>query len=162
MFCNILISFDGSEDSQRALEQAIDLARTERARLTIITAVPHPSTLAYLPATAAVMGELASELEREAQDTLRNATEQVPHDVPVTTLLTHEPIRRALLDRIEDGHHDLLIMGSRGRGAVRSALLGSVSHYALHHSPIPVLIVHGCGDAAGQPAPEAVKLAAVS
>jgi nucleotide-binding universal stress UspA family protein len=62
--------------------------------------------------------------------------------VPVTTVLTEEPIRTALIRQIEAGHHDLVVMGSRGRGAVRSALLGSVSHFVLHHSPVPVLIVH--------------------
>ncbi len=56
--------------------------------------------------------------------------------------MTDQPIRTALLRQIEAGHHDLVAMGSRGRGAVRSALLGSVSHYILNHSPVPVLIVH--------------------
>ena len=57
-------------------------------------------------------------------------------------MLSERPIRAALSRQIAGGHHDLVVMGSRGRGAVRAALLGSVSHYVLHHSPIPVLIVH--------------------
>jgi len=48
----------------------------------------------------------------------------------------------ALIRQFKDGQHDLVVMGSRGRGAVRSALLGSASHYVLNHSPVPVLIVH--------------------
>ena len=60
----------------------------------------------------------------------------------MTAVLSEQPIRVALRRQIADGHHDLVVMGSRGRGAVRAALLGSVGHYVLHHSAIPVLIVH--------------------
>jgi nucleotide-binding universal stress UspA family protein len=78
-----------------------------------------------------------------AESVIRRAgRDRVPDDVPVTTTVTEEPIRSALIERVEAGHHDLIVMGSRGRGAVRSTLLGSVSHYVLHHSPLPVLIVH--------------------
>jgi nucleotide-binding universal stress UspA family protein len=56
-------------------------------------------------------------------------------------VLSEQPIRVALSRQIADGHHDLVVMGSRRRGAVRATLLGSVSHYILHHSHVPVLIV---------------------
>jgi len=78
----------------------------------------------------------------EAEAILRRARERVPDGVSATTVLSEQPIRAALLRQIADGHHDLVVMGSRGRGAVRAALLGSVSHHVLHHSPVPVLIVH--------------------
>jgi nucleotide-binding universal stress UspA family protein len=70
----------------------------------------------------------------------------VPNDLPVTTILTDTPIRAALLEQIKRGRHDLIVMGSRGRGAVRATLLGSVSHYVLNHSPIPALIFHANGE----------------
>ena len=60
----------------------------------------------------------------------------------MTTVLADEPIRIALIRQLEVGGHDLVVIGSRGRGAVRAALLGSVSHHVLHHSPVPVLIIH--------------------
>jgi nucleotide-binding universal stress UspA family protein len=141
MFHSILVPVDGSPDADQALAHAIDLAETEHARLTVMTAV------AELPPTAFMMagegtGKLLEEAHDQAAAILQRARDRVPDDLPVTTVLTDQPVRLALVRQIEDGHHDLVVMGSRGRGTVRAALLGSVSHYVLHHSPVPVLIVH--------------------
>jgi nucleotide-binding universal stress UspA family protein len=142
MFRNVLVSVDGSRHAEQALTEAIDIASSSRALLTILTAVPSPPGWVSLPMTAGATEQLAVELERESCEILRKAVSRVPDTVSVTTLLCHQPIREALMKRIEAGHHDLLVMGSRGRGALSASLLGSVSHYALNHSRIPVLIVH--------------------
>jgi nucleotide-binding universal stress UspA family protein len=142
VFRNILVGIDGSAHSERALGEAIDIATAHRSRLTILTAVPKPAAMSCVPLAAPVLPPLEKELERESQGIIRAAVERVPESVPVTTIVTRRPVRDALLEQIKKGNHDLLVMGSRGRGAIRSALLGSVSHHALHHSPIPVLIVH--------------------
>jgi nucleotide-binding universal stress UspA family protein len=142
MFRNILVCVDGSAHAERALSEAIDLAQVQRSRLTILTAIPRPPYWACSPITAAGIEPLAADLMAEAKRTLEAAVDRVPQSVPVTKILTHEPIRDALMARIRSGEHDLVVMGSRGRGALTSSLLGSVSHYALNHSEVPVLIVH--------------------
>lgn len=142
MFRNILVVVDGSPHAEHALAEAIDIATSSRARLTILTSIPRPPAWVNTPATAAACAPLATELERESNEILRNAVDRVPASVPLTKILTHEPIRAALMHRIQTANDDLLVMGSRGRGALSASLLGSVSHYALNHSPIPVLVVH--------------------
>lgn len=141
MFLNILIPVDGSPDADEALAQAIDLADSEHSRLTLMTGVVGSPALIYFGAGAAV-DEAIESAKAEADHILRSARDRVPDHLPVTTVLTDQPIRSAVIQQIEQGHHDLVVMGSRGRGAIRSALLGSVSYYVLHHSPVPVLIVH--------------------
>jgi nucleotide-binding universal stress UspA family protein len=148
MFRNILVLVDGSPHADRALSEAIDLATAERSRLTILTAVPRPPYWACTPATAAGIEGLIAELRKEAEETLRAAVARVPLNLPVTKILTEEPIRDAMIDRIASGEHDLVVMGSRGRGALSASVLGSVSHYALNHSHVPVLIVHADGETA--------------
>jgi nucleotide-binding universal stress UspA family protein len=142
MFHNILVSIDGSAHADQALSEAIDIAQAGRARLTLLTSVRSCPSWAYSPVSAGAARQLSAEFEREAQHVMRDAVARVPDDLPVTKIITHEPIRTALQKEIEAGRHDLVVMGSRGRGAVKSSLLGSVSHHALNHSPVPVLIVH--------------------
>ena len=149
MFRNILVAVDGSPDATEALRDAIDLAQSEHTRLTLVTAVPQiPATGLLVP--GAVTDDAIADTRAWAQAILRRALDQVPDHLPVSAVLTDRPIRPALIRQIKDGHHDLVVMGSRGRRAVRSALLGSVSHYVLHHSPVPVLIVHAQQSAAAE------------
>jgi nucleotide-binding universal stress UspA family protein len=141
MFHNILVAVDGSADADAALAHAIDLAQSEHTRLTLMTAVGE------LPLAVPLMAgdgpaQMTENVHREAETVIRHASDRVPADLPVTTVLSEEPIRHALIRQIHGGRHDLVVVGSRGRGAVRAALLGSVSHYVLNHSPIPVLVVH--------------------
>jgi nucleotide-binding universal stress UspA family protein len=142
MFRNILVAVDGSTDADEALAQAIDLAQSEHTRLTLIASVPGLPSAAYVGLTGPAFALMQADARSSAEAVLRRARERVPDDLPVTTILTDEPIRHALIDQIKRGGHDLIAMGSRGRGGMRAALLGSVSHYVLHHTPIPVLIVH--------------------
>jgi nucleotide-binding universal stress UspA family protein len=157
MFRNILVAVDGSADAEEALAQAIDLAQSENARLPLFSAVAAPPSGAYVGVSGEATANLIHEAEAEAHATLRTAVQRVPGDVSVTSVLSGEPVRPALVSQLAAGEHDLIVMGSRGRGALRSALLGSVSHYVLNHSPVPVLIVHAERHGASEPAAGAAR-----
>jgi nucleotide-binding universal stress UspA family protein len=142
MFRNILLATDGSADADQALTQAIDLAESEHARLTLFSAVVSPPAAAYFGAGGSAAAALAREAVIETETILREAVQRVPDGVSVSTVQSTEPAGPALIHQLKSGNHDLVVMGSRGRGALRSVLLGSVSHHVLHHSRVPLLIVH--------------------
>jgi nucleotide-binding universal stress UspA family protein len=153
MFRNILVCVDGSPQADGALNEAIDLAECQNSRLTLLTAVAHPPHWAATPMTAAAacVQPTCAELQHEADVTLRTAADRVPDEIPVTTLMSQAPIRDALICQINRGHYDLVVLGTRGRGALTAAVLGSVSHYALNHCSVPVLIVRAEGEDEPEP-----------
>jgi nucleotide-binding universal stress UspA family protein len=134
MFRNILVSVDGSAHSDRALDEAIDIARADQARITILTAITQPPVWAASAMAAGACAVTGAELEKEAVEVMRRAVSRVPDDIPVTTMISRKPIRAALMSRLSDSPHDLLVMGSRGRGALSASLLGSASDYARKRS----------------------------
>jgi nucleotide-binding universal stress UspA family protein len=148
MFHRFLVAFDGSSHASRALAEAIDLAVTNNGRLTLMTLVPEPSgwTLGGGFEVPIDLSELNEQIYRAHQTMLDEAVATVPDAVPVTKVLKHGAAGPSIVKEAEAGDHDLIVMGSRGRGELRSLLLGSVSHHVLQASPVPVLVVHVSGE----------------
>jgi len=137
MFKSILVAWDGSEHAKRALGEAVDLARTQDGRLTLLTvAAPLRVWPGYVPPIT------EADLISAAEKTLAEGEALVPEGIPVSGRAVAGDPGFELVKRAAAAEHDLIVMGSRGRGAVRSAFLGSVSHYVLNHASVPVLIVH--------------------
>jgi nucleotide-binding universal stress UspA family protein len=154
MFRSILVAVDGSPAATAALVHAIDLARAEGARLTLIGVATHPRWL--LAASPYVRLPTQEELDQRAEEALDRAEALVPEGIPVSTALRRGSIAEELLKRVEDGEHDLLVMGSRGLGRTGALVLGSVSRAVLARSRVPVLVVRA--DAAPTSAPEHEKV----
>lgn len=146
MFLNILVAIDGSSSSQLALAHAVDVARAHNARLTLITVAP---PLSSYTARAGVSGEtMRAELDTWAEDILKAAVEALPDDIIAHRLRPTGHAGREIVNELERGGYDLVVLGSRGRGRVQEGLLGSVNGYVHFHSTVPVLSVPDERDAA--------------
>ena len=143
MFRNVLVPIDGSPQAASALAEAVDLALASRASMTVITCMPSPSKARHGGGYAfGVDVHDVHAVEQECERLLRDAVDAVPAELPVTTAVMQGRPADAIVARARSGGHDLIVMGSRGHGDMRSLLLGSVSHQVLHTSPVAVLVVH--------------------
>lgn len=144
MFTKILVPVDGSPHAARAVSEAIDLAPNGRAELTLLAVVPDLSAwvVAGAGGAATSIDELTEQSERTFETTLEDAAQTVPASVKVSKLIAHGRPGPVIVDQVQSGGHDLVVMGMRGRGDVKSLLLGSVSHFVLHASGAATLIVH--------------------
>lgn len=142
MFRSILVAVDGSTHSDRALQEAIDLTAAGNGSLTLIS-VGAPPTI--WPSTYVVVVPDGA-LEDAAQKVVDEAAAKVPDNISVSKVLRMGRPADEIVATAKEQHHDLIVMGARGRGAATSLLLGSVSHAVLNQSPAAVLIVHDEGD----------------
>jgi nucleotide-binding universal stress UspA family protein len=138
----ILVGVDFSASSEQAFERALELARGAGGRLDVVhvhsLAVNAPIELFdRFPEELAEAGQL-----RICDDTLlRMAEAPLAQGVPTSVHLRLGDPTMGLLAAIEELRPDLVVLGSRGRGVLARALLGSVSHEVWLASPVPVTIV---------------------
>lgn len=137
---HVLVAFDASPEAELALAHAVAMAQVYRAKVTIVAVVPPPPLLAW-QAPGGMRGLHEAELQ-ELDKALRAAADGVPDDLSVTTQLLDGDPARELLRIARDGDFDVIVMGSRGRGRMTAALLGSVSNRIMHDAGVPVIVIH--------------------
>jgi nucleotide-binding universal stress UspA family protein len=147
MFKHLLVAVDGKEPSLRAVREAGEVAARDHASITLLTAFDLTGTATMSargvempPFGASTFGQLASDLTTHGNEILAEARALLPVDLEVTGLVVDGDPAEEILRRLETGDYDLVVLGSRGRGAAGSLLLGSVSQRVLHGSPVPVLV----------------------
>jgi nucleotide-binding universal stress UspA family protein len=130
------VGYDGSGESKRALDAAISIATATGAILQLIAAIPVFSQV--LPRPGMMPAPDYHQLVRDdLEGLLRTAAGGIDGAVVEWTVDEGEPAE-ALAARGRD--LDLLVVGSRGYGPVRRALLGGVSAKLIRSAPCPVLV----------------------
>ena len=138
---SIVVGVDGSPHAARALQWAIKQATVEHRRLTLAHSINSASP-AFIDAAIVDSRSSRSILEMAGQQVLEEARSTVERTAP--DLEVHEAFaladpRDVLLQLSEKA--SMLVVGSRGRGRVRSLLLGSVSAALVQHAHCPVVVV---------------------
>ncbi|MGA7477257.1 MAG: universal stress protein [Thermoplasmata archaeon] len=141
-FARIMVTIDGSPNSQDALATAIDLADRYGSELTILTIAPLVPV--YLPSTNPYVSTTVTESQvpryRELIDlAVKQAQES---GVTAVTGLCHEGVVvDEILSFLDTNPTDLVVVGSRGLSATKRLLIGSISSALVTHAPCPVLVV---------------------
>jgi nucleotide-binding universal stress UspA family protein len=136
----IVVGLDDSESSKRALAWAAEQAVADHRELTLVHTIS-AVTPAYLDAAEvdprrsheALLAQAEAVFAAAREDVARKAPDLVVHEV-----FSFEDPREQLLELSR--HAALVVVGSRGRGKIRSLLLGSVGVALVRHSACPVVI----------------------
>jgi nucleotide-binding universal stress UspA family protein len=148
----VVVGVDGSEPSRRAVDFVAALAVEPDVEVDVVAvaeSLPVASSLPFAAREAfrSLTAEVDEQQHARLRDVLARATRGLSERARVHThTLVGDPARQ-LLERAATA--DLLVVGSRGLGAVRRLLLGTVSEKVLQHAPCPVLIVKESGPPAG-------------
>lgn len=143
MYKHILIPTDGSEQSRKAIAHGIDLARTVRAKVTLLTvSMPIHAFAVDSGKNAAMETSPDSDAEGVARKRLKGGEDYAKRqevDARAEHVFSDQPYQ-AILDAAKQGPCDLIVMASHGYKGIQGMILGSETQKVLTHSGISVLV----------------------
>ncbi|MEO9277881.1 MAG: universal stress protein [Nitrososphaera sp.] len=149
---SILVPFDGSEYSKRALDEAIKISQNRDAQLLLAMAVTAPKVEpTALVISGMIKGGVNKALDKYAKEAIEKAHKLMQENVKycerkgidAAYKVTSGNPYDIILDLAQKNQVDLIVMGSQGlRGIKKVKVLGSVSRHVLENAKCPVMVVH--------------------
>ena len=139
MLKNIVLAFDGSEYSSRALKYAKTFAERFEATLWLVHIFTHTSDLLGYEDYE----KFYSKRKAGGQTLLDQALQELSNTrLDVREKLQEGPEAESILNIAKNCQADLIVRGTRGHGTLKGLLVGSISRKVIHHSSCPVMVVH--------------------
>jgi nucleotide-binding universal stress UspA family protein len=142
----ILVATDGSEEARQATQAAAELSKETGSEVHVTYVLPSPNELrGHHLYSKEVMNSVLERAEEEGRSFLEEQAEQLRSwggKVAETHLRAGEPDKE-IVKLSEELDVGTIVIGSRGLGALKRALMGSVSESVVTHAHCPVFVVRG-------------------
>ena len=137
-YSSILVPFDGSEFSKRALGRAIDLAKSEGAKLTVLYVIPRYEEMVEFFRTGSIERSLRAAAEKVVESAQKIASDR---GVQAAAEIGEGHAADEIVRRVSELANGLVVMGTHGWKGVSKAIVGSTTNRVITYSTTPVLVV---------------------
>lgn len=145
MFKRILVPVDGSATSNQGLQQAIQLAKDQKASLLLLHVVDESALIQSAIADGALFDDLIKSLTENGKKILLKAEELARQKrVKAHTALVENwlgPVADAILKQAKKFRADLIVIGTHGRRGGARLIMGSDAESVVRQSSVPVLLI---------------------
>jgi nucleotide-binding universal stress UspA family protein len=147
-FSKIVVGIDGSEESMKAAEYAISIAKLYNAELNAITVLT--SDIGYIysspgvespPLTIKEIVLLAEDEAKKWFDEIKEKANKKGIQLKTESIVAKKSLLNTLLEYVEEHNINLVVVGTRGRSGIKKMLLGSIASGLVTYSPCPVLVI---------------------
>lgn len=137
-FQSLLVPFDGSEFSRRALERASDLAKSNKAQLTILYVIPRYEEMIEFIKSEHIQEKLFSEARKIVAEGEKLAGD---HGLSIGSVIEEGHPEGTINNTAKKLGVDLIVMGTYGWKGVNKAIMGSTTERVIMNAAVPVLVV---------------------
>ncbi len=137
-YASVLVPFDGSDFSKRALNRACQIAKQDSSSVTVLYVIPRYEEMVNFFKTESIQKSLMQEADKIMETAREFAAIQ---GIAVKTEVTEGYAPDRIAEIAKERSHDLIVIGSHGYRGMNKAIMGSTTERVILNAGCPILIV---------------------